>query len=142
MKTTAYLSHAIRGKNRLNATEDEIQVNCKKAIKVGNYIRQHCPKLSLYVPAEHEEFVHLAYQTHILKEKQILDVDCGIISTKDFIIVAVWDGISSGMQTEIDHSNKHSVPIVMIKVRKDGTIAPKYLQRIDAKVIQFLVRKN
>ncbi len=102
-----YLSHAIRGKAGPNASHDEQNENCRKAIGIADELRDTFgPKLELYVPAENETFVQIAYDTGHLSEKQILDIDCRIIDNCDGVIVLAVDGeaIQGGRKVEFDHA--------------------------------------
>jgi len=112
VKKTAYFSHAIRGRKGLNATAEEMDNNCAIATAVCNWIRQHIPELELYVPAEHEEFIQIAYLKKWLSEKQILEIDCEILERRDLLIVLEIDGWhGGGISVEIEHAEKRGIPI-------------------------------
>ena len=81
-----YLSHSIRGPKGKNATHTDMKENCDEAIRVGCIIREQLKCVDLYIPAEHEEFVDVAFQHKILSIKQILEVDCLIIDTCDAVV--------------------------------------------------------
>ena len=87
-----YLSHAIRGKAGPDASHDLQTYNCRDAILIATALRKLFPKLTLYVPAENEIFVQIAYDTGHLGEKQILDIDCRIIDNLDGVLVYVPQG--------------------------------------------------
>ena len=74
-----YLSHPIRGKAGPNASHDVQAKNCAEAIRVADILRGLFTKLELYVPAEHETFIQIAYDAGHLNEGQILNIDCRII---------------------------------------------------------------
>jgi len=93
---TAYFSHSIRGKEGKAATFEYMSANCRKAKKVSDWIRENIPDLELYVPAEHEEFIQMACVRGDLTEKQILDIDCKILSRRDMLIVLEQDGWHGG----------------------------------------------
>jgi len=106
-KVTAYFSHPIRGKKGKDATDEELEVNCRKAIKAALWIRENVPEVDLYVPAEHEDFVHISYKDKYLTEKQILEIDCKILEKKDFHIVYEVDGwLGGGIAVEIAHAKR------------------------------------
>ncbi len=102
MKT--YLSHAIRGKLSNKCPAVQLKENCEIAKEVAGVIREACPWLDLYVPAEHEDFVQKAYDKKYVTEKQILDVDCEILSECDNIIIFVpaGDELQGGRLVEHD----------------------------------------
>ncbi len=101
-----YLSHAIRGKAGLNALHGQQAKNCAEAKRVANVLRGLFPKLELYVPAENETFVQIAYDTGHLAEKEILDIDCKIIDNLDGVLVYVPDDdeLQGGRKIEYDHA--------------------------------------
>jgi len=111
----AYLSHSIRGKKGQDATDEDMMKNNRKAIEFAENIRSLFPCLDLYVPAEHDEFVLNAYRRGYLGEPEILDVDCMIVQTCNFLIALAPEGyISRGMQVEIDYANTHGIPVVVV----------------------------
>lgn len=101
-----YLSHSIRGKEGKECPADQLKKNCKAAIKIANVIREACPWIDLYVPAEHEDFVQKAYDKKYVTEKQILDIDCEIVSECDNIVIFVpaGDELQGGRLIEHDHA--------------------------------------
>ncbi len=106
-KVSAYFSHSIRGAKGMKATDKDIEENCKDAIKMAEWIRENVPGLDLYVPAEHEDFVHIAYKDEYLSEEQILEIDCKILERKDFHIVRGIDKERSrGTVIEIEYAKK------------------------------------
>jgi hypothetical protein len=109
-----YLSHSIRGIKGGNATEADMQRNCAFIIELAAQIRKRCYReLELYVPAEHEEFVHIAWKGGYLTEIQILEIDCKIIDTCDVVLCHLYpegDELQGGRKVEIDHAVKRSIP--------------------------------
>ncbi len=101
-----YFSHAIRGKAGPDALHDQQIKNCAEAKRVANILRGLFPKLELYVPAENETFVQIAYDTGHLAEKEILDIDCKIIDNLDGVLVYVPEGdeLQGGRKIEYDHA--------------------------------------
>ncbi len=101
-----YFSHSIRGKYGPSATHDQQAKNCADAIEVANNLRALFRKLVLYVPAENETFVQIAYDSGHLSEKAILDIDCKIIDNMDGVLVYVpeGDGLQGGRKIEFDHT--------------------------------------
>jgi len=107
-KTRAYMCHSIRGRKGMDATEDEMNANNDKAIEAGERLRWEHPELDVYVPGDHDEFVMIGYKNGTLSEKQILDIDCGIVKRCDAIVMYTEDGyLSRGMATEIKYAKKH-----------------------------------
>ena len=101
-----YFSHSIRGKLGNACTPASLKENCLAAIEIGEEIRKACPWADIYIPAEHEDFVQKAYDKKYMTEKQILDVDCDIVSECDNIIifVPVNDELQGGRLIEHDHA--------------------------------------
>jgi len=111
----AYLSHQIRGPQGKDATDLDMVTNCTRAEAVGKFIKELMPKLDLHIPAEHEAFVNLAYQNKYLSEKQILDIDCQIISDCNLLFVFIQnDWIGGGTGIEIKFAQEHHIPIYFI----------------------------
>lgn len=119
----AYLSHSIRGKKGKDATVEDMGANNRRAITFANQIRTYFPRLDLYVPAEHDEFVLHAYQQGFLGEREILQVDCMIVHSCNVLIAYAPDGyISRGMQVEIDYAQANNIPVVVVGEYNMGTI--------------------
>ena len=112
-----YLSHAIRGKAGPDASHDVQVKNCTNALRVANIIRRQFPKLVLYVPAENETFVQIAYDSGHLSEKQILDIDCKIIDNMDGVLVYVPenDELQGGRKIEHDHAVTTNKPVCVFR---------------------------
>ena len=108
-----YLSHSIRGKDGPGASHDVQAKNCAEAKRVGNILRVLFPKLELYVPAENETFVQIAYDSGYLNENAILYIDCRIIDTLDGVLVYVPDGdeLQGGRKIEYDHAVATNKPV-------------------------------
>lgn len=112
-KIRAYVSHSIRGKFGNAATEEQVQTNNQKAIEFGKQLAGEFPNINFYVPGEHDEFVLIAYRWGVLTEKQILDIDCEIVSRCNFLIAySPDDYISKGMKREIDHCVFNKIPVI------------------------------
>ena len=119
-----YISHSIRGKMGNDATKEYMDINNKKAIAFGKTLSEEFPNINFHVPGAYEEFVGPAYRKGHLTEKQILDIDCDIISDGRFIVVfAPDDYISKGMKIEIDYATLHNIPIISAI---DGTYEEYY----------------
>jgi hypothetical protein len=114
-KFTAYLSHAIRGSKGMDATNEDMQRNCEEALELAKFLRIHIPEIDFYVPAEHEDFVDKAYASGYLTVKQVLDVDCQILGSKDLHIVFVKDGwTGGGIVVEIEYARSKNKNIIYI----------------------------
>ena len=123
----AYISHTIRGKYGVKATDKQRKENSEKCILFGNALRKEFPMIDFYIPGEHHEIDTIAYRKEYMTEEQILDIDCTIISKCNFIVIfSPDDYISKGMQIEIDHTVKNSIPIISAI---DGTYE-EYYKRI------------
>ena len=108
-----YLSHSIRGKYGNDATALQMKANCDVIKVIGEQIREAIPRLDLYIPAEHEDFVGIAYQKHFITEKHILDVDCEIINGCDAVIVYIpeADELQGGRMIEYKHAIRTKKPV-------------------------------
>lgn len=110
-----YVSHSIRGKKGKNATEEDMQKNNTKAILFGQALRRKFLGVDFYVPADHDEFVLLAYLRGYLTEKQILDVDCVIVQKCSFVVAYSPNGyLSAGMKKEIEMAGINNIPVIII----------------------------
>lgn len=113
-KIRAYCSHSIRGKYGDAATNEQMEANNQKAIDFGKQLATEFPNIDFYVPGEHDEFVLIAYQKGYLTEKQILGVDCDIVSRCNFLVVLSPDDyISKGMKIEIDYAVENNIPVIV-----------------------------
>jgi nucleoside 2-deoxyribosyltransferase len=112
-----YCSHSIQGKYGAAATETQMKENCEAMLVLANQLRKALPHMEFYVPAEHEDFVHLAYKTGRLTIDEILDIDCLIIDGCDAVIVLVPDGdeLQGGRKVEYDHAVKKNIPVVVYR---------------------------
>lgn len=110
-----YLSHAIRGEDGPEASHDVQAKNCAEAIRVANTLREWFLKLELYVPAENETFVQMAYDRKVLTERQILYIDCCIIDNCDGVIVYAPDGdeLQGGRKVEYNHAIVTNKPVII-----------------------------
>lgn len=110
-----YLSHPIRGLTGNECSEAEMEANCKAAIKMGKRIRREY-KLDLYVPAEHEHFIQLAFKAGYLTNKQILDIDLQIIEKycTGVIFFNFQNEFSEGMLLEWEKAKELNLPCIVI----------------------------
>ena len=109
----SYLSHAIRGRAGNKCPAQQLKENLERAIEIANQIREACPWLDLYVPAEHEDFVKKAFDKKYITEKQILDVDCDILDECDNIIIFIpkGDELQGGRLVEHDYAIDNCMPL-------------------------------
>ncbi len=110
-----YISHSIRGKYGKDATNTQMKANCDAIMEVANHLRASFfnNRCEFYVPAEHEDFVGIAYREQYLTEKQILNIDCKIIASCDAVIICVPEGdeLNGGRKIEHDYAIKHNIPV-------------------------------
>lgn len=117
----AYISHPIRGARGAAATHADMEANNRRAMEFARIVRAEFPGLSLYVPAEHDEFILLAYETGRLDEAAILAVDKLIIVKRDVLLAYAPEGyVSSGMQVEIAEAQRLGMPWCLTQ----GSLAP------------------
>jgi len=115
-----YMGHPIAGLAGNKATETEIAANCEAAITVANYIREHITaSIDIHVPAEMENFVHLAYLMGILNIEQILAVDCKIIESCDALLIYTpYNIVVGGCKIELDHALRCHKPVFIFEDAK------------------------
>jgi hypothetical protein len=112
VEVSAYFSHSIRGAKGANATLQDMEFNCQVAEVAAEMLRANWPSLNVYVPAEHEDFVQRSFDHGYTPEKEILGIDCEILSQRDILIAFAYRKvISNGMQTEITHAEKIGKPV-------------------------------
>jgi hypothetical protein len=126
-----YMSHWIRGPKGENATKKDIRENLDKHIAIGTEIKAYLidwekmdgfPKMDLYIPAEHDEFVQIAFNRHYVNEEQILDVDKEIIDRCQLVIAYGDFTKSRGMKVELEHAGEHDIPIYFMPCLSKDTI--------------------
>lgn len=110
-----YVSHSIRGKHGKDATRTQMKENCDAIITQAKQLRNALPHVEFYVPAEHEDFVQVAYSIGYLVEEEILEIDCLIIDGCDAVIVFVPDGdeLQGGRKVEHDHAIEKNIPVLV-----------------------------
>lgn len=122
-KVTAYFSHSIRGKKGKDATDEDMERNCNTAMRVATWIRESISGIDLYIPAEHEDFVAIAYKDKYLTEKQILEIDCKILKRQDFhIVYEVDEWLGGGIEVEINAAKKYRKPIFYVSELDEVTV--------------------
>lgn len=131
-----YISHPIRGAKREKATSREMKANCDQAKRVTNRLRKLLPELSIYCPAEHEDFVGLAYKRKYLTERQILTIDCKIVRECQILLAYCptldFPVASNGMMKEIGVAKKYN--IFVIEVRKIDLKTISNIQKVIKRV--------
>ena len=117
-----YLSHPIMGINGSSATQEEINKNIEIAKEVGRELQAYAidwekmdgfPPIYIYVPADHDEFIQIAYQKGYITITEILDCDCEIIN-KCQLVIMYGTYYSSGMQIEFNYAKEHGIPTLNI----------------------------
>jgi hypothetical protein len=112
VEASAYFSHSIRGAKGDKATKADMEYNCQVAEMAADMLRANWPKLDLYVPAEHEDFVQRAFDHKYTPEKEILEIDCEILEQRDMLVAFSYRGvISKGMDIEIRHADSLHIPV-------------------------------
>lgn len=133
-----YIAHAITGKKGIKATDEDMEYNNNLAILVADKLRRKFDgKIDLYCPAEHDEFVALAWRKEYLTIQQILSVDCSILSQRDLLLVYNKDDfISRGMKTEIEYADGINLPIHYF-----SDVSSKSVKEIEQAINQVLLWK-
>lgn len=115
----AYYSASIRGRLGNHASDDDIRENTKLGIAHAAEIQARFgTMLDLYVPHAHDTIVQLLWRSGVITVDNILDADCAIIETCDFMIV---DGFhSDGVRVEIEYCEAAGTPIIYLSYNSDG----------------------
>ncbi len=118
-KRTAYLSHAIQGRLGNKATDAYMETNCKRVIQFTKKLRKEFGnQLDIYLPADHEEFVHRSFSMGLLSIDEILVIDCDIIKSKDILILYIPDSyVSGGMIKEAHKAKCLGKPVIQVNNR-------------------------
>ncbi len=113
-KQRVYFSHSIRGKLGSSCPIETQEKNCAAAIEMANEIRWSCPEFDLYVPAENEEFIQIAFDKKYITEDHILEIDCVIVDRCAITIVYVPEGdeLQGGRKIEFDHARNIGKPVI------------------------------
>lgn len=116
-----YLSHSIRGKYGKNATPTQMKENCDRIIEIANQIRGRIG-VNLYVPAEHEDFVYIAFKDKYLTEHQVLEIDCKIIDKCDGVLIysPPDDPMQGGRMIEFQHAKDTNKPLHVFEYAEDA----------------------
>lgn len=71
------------------------------------------PKSHLYVPADHDIFIHRAYKDCLLTKEDISFINCKIINNCDLLILFGSNGVStnSNIATELQFVKREGIPI-------------------------------
>ena len=71
------------------------------------------PKSYLYVPADHELFIHRAYKDKLLTKEQIDNINCKIIKECNLLILFGGYRIhtNSNITTELEYAKQEEIPI-------------------------------
>lgn len=116
MVLSAYFSHPIRGAAGESATPEQIHRACRDCSWMARRIQTEMA-IDLYVPADHDEFVQIAYKGGLLTERAILLTDCEILAKRDFVLAYDPSGqmVSRGMRVEIEHALAIGKPVFLFK---------------------------
>jgi len=71
------------------------------------------PKSYLYVPADHELFIHRAYKDGLLTKEQISSINCKIIKECNLLILfgGYRPSATSSMLEELEYAKQEGVPV-------------------------------
>lgn len=132
MKTIKiYMSHAIRGVKGAKATDADMRTNNTAAIRAASIMRQvlqpvedrfNCI-IEIYCPADHDEFVMIAYRNGALTEAQILAVDCDIVDRCQALIWYSGLGPSRGAEIEMKRARSQAIPVHELRSLNTGELA-------------------
>lgn len=117
-----YLSHPIRGSHGKNPSCKVQMSNCEVADIVASKILKAFPGLKLYVPAHAEKFVYRTFASGLLTDKQILDIDCDIISEECQGVLAYDFDKSKGVEIEVKYARDNKIPVLRFNCFNDEAI--------------------
>lgn len=85
-------------------------------IEIGAYLldwekMDGLPKAYLYVPADHELFVHRTYKDKLLTKEEIDFVNCKIIKECDLLVYFGNGYESNKVERELECANQEDIPI-------------------------------
>ncbi len=84
----AYPTHRTDEDNFYRVTKTYINIGTQiKAYLIDWEKMDGLPKCDIYVPAEHEKFIHCAYTNGLLSEVHIIATNCEIINGCDLLIL-------------------------------------------------------
>ncbi len=71
------------------------------------------PKSNLYVPADHEVFMHRAYKEELLTKEQISFINCDIVGASDLLILfgGYKPSVESDILEELQYAKQEKIPI-------------------------------
>jgi hypothetical protein len=114
------MSHPIRGIKGADATLEDMHANNQAAMELGKILRAQFDNLDIYVPADHDEFVTIAYANGDLSEEQILKTDVEIVKRCSLLIAYIPERhISSGMMRELYEAQWAGIPVVFLRSPED-----------------------
>ncbi len=67
------------------------------------------PKCRLYVPADHEVFIHSAYKSGFITKEEIQEINCKIIETCDLLIL--YDGWGLEIDEELSCAKQEGIAV-------------------------------
>jgi hypothetical protein len=137
-----YFSHAIRGQVGVGASHDTQNNNCRAAQDMAANVKQllfrERPDIEVdfYIPADHEDFVQIAYDEKIISEENILKVDCLIIKDRcDATVVFVpgWDKLQGGRKVEWKFAIENDLPVCVFE--RAGEAASAIMNWVDGGLV-------
>ena len=101
-------------------------------MEFGKQLMELFPGIDFYVPAEHDEFVLIAFKRSYLNESEVLSIDCEIVDRCQVLLAYIPDQyISNGMLTEILHAQHMRIPVLLAPdIGWAATIINDYLERL------------
>ena len=69
------------------------------------------PKSYLYVPADHELFIHRAYKDKLLTKEQISSINCKIIEECNLLIAFGNHRTSANIVNELEYVKQEKIPV-------------------------------
>ena len=97
------------------------------------------PKMHLYIPAEHEPFVHYAYLSKFITEKEIKAVNNNIVKNCQLLILfGEYDyEIDNNIKSEVQFANRHDIPIYCMP-----DLSPEAIQALKLSINLILHSNN
>ena len=109
-----YLSYPMDRNNKgrfLRSIENYINIGTElKAYLIDWEKMDGLPKANLYVPAEHEMFIHRAYTNGLLTNEEISSINCEIVQTCNLLLLFGAHNLSTKI-VEVECAKRYKVPI-------------------------------
>jgi len=117
---TGYLIAPVRGHDGDNVSPETKQANVDSGVRLAWAIRKTFPKLNLYAPHESERIVGLFWQHGDISADTIVERCIEIMLECDIVIAFIGQGISEGMEREMETAIENNKPLIEFEIWDDA----------------------